>query len=142
MKKITITPTVEEQKNKAIELLKQLDIYEPYIAGFKEKDQVCFFERYGGYWVYQEPEIEAKMREIEKKYNCKVYAITHEFTGFGECYSFLLVDNYPEEWDYLIESYGNKHNVFAYVWNKDDDWCSELGTITVQSFGGGIKRIS
>ena len=82
------------------------------------------------------------MREIEKKYNCKVYAITHEFTEFGECYSFLLVDNYPEEWNSLIESYGNKHNVFAYVWNKDDDWCSELGTITVQSFGGGIKRIS
>lgn len=137
----TITTIIEEQKAKAIELLKQLDIYEPYIEGFKEKDQVCFFERFGGFWVYQEPEIEAKMREIEKKYNCKVYAITHEFTEFGECYSFLLVDNYPEEWDYLIESYDNKHNVFAYVWNKDDDWCSELGTITVQSFGGGIKRI-
>lgn len=136
------TITIEkQQKAKAIELLKQLDIYEPYIEGFKEKDQVCFFERFGGFWVYQEPEIEAKMREIEKKYNCKVYAITHEFTEFGECYSFLLVDNYPEEWDYLIESYDNKHNVFAYVWNKDDDWCSELGTITVQSFGGGIKRI-
>lgn len=138
----TTTITIEEQKkNKAIELLKQLDIYKPYIKGFKEKDQVCFFERFGGYWVYQEPEIETKMREIEKKYNCKVYAITHEYTEFGECYSFLLVDNYPEEWDYLIENYGNKHNVFAYVWNKDDDWCSELGTITVQSFGGGIKRI-
>lgn len=135
------TTIIEEQKTKAIELLKKLDIYKPYIAGFKKKDEVCFFERFGGYWVYQEPEIEAKMHEIEKKYNCKVYAITHEFTEFGECYSFLLVDNYPEEWHYLIESYGNKHNVFAYVWNKDDDWCSELGTITVQSFGGGIKRI-
>lgn len=127
------TITIEkQQKAKAIELLKQLDIYEPYIEGFKEKDQVCFFERFGGFWVYQEPEIEAKMREIEKKYNCKVYAITHEFTEFGECYSFLLVDNYPEEWDYLIESYDNKHNVFAYVWNKDDDWCSEL-TLPVES---------
>ena len=80
----TITITLEkEKKNKAIELLKQLDIYEPYIEGFKEKDQVCFFERFGGFWVYQEPEIEAKMREIEKKYNCKVYAITHEFTKNG-----------------------------------------------------------
>ncbi len=138
----TTTITIaEQQKNQAIKILKKLDIYEPYIKGFKEKDQVCFFERFGGYWVYQEPEIEAKMREIEKKYNCKVYAITHEFTEFGECYSFLLVDKYPEEWETLIESYGNKHNVFAYVWNKDDDWCSELGTITVQSFGGGIKRI-
>lgn len=137
----TTTTTNEEMKTKAIELLKQLGIYEPYIERFKEKDQVCFFESFGGYRVYQEPKIETKMLEIEKKYNCKVYAITHEFTGFGECYSFLLVDNYPEEWDYLIESYGNKYNVFAYVWNKDDEWCSELGTITVQSFGGGITRI-
>lgn len=139
--KTTTTTIEEQQKSKAIEILKQLDIYKPYIRGFKEKDHVCFFERFGGYWGYQEPKIEAKMREIEKKYNCKVYAITHEFTGFGECYSFLLVDNYPAEWEHLIDSYGNKHNVFAYVWNKDDEWCSELGTITVQSFGGGITRI-
>ncbi len=137
----TTNPTIEEQKIKAIELLKKLDIYKPYIQGFKEKDLVCYYENFGGYWVYQVPEVEAKMREIEKKYNCKVYAITHEYMVFGECYDFLLVDNHPEEWDTLIESYGNKHNVFAYVWNKDDDWCSELGTITVMSFGGGLKRI-
>ena len=31
---------------------------------------------------------------------------------------------------------------FAYVWNKDDDQCSEFGSITVQSFGGGIRRIA
>ena len=30
---------------------------------------------------------------------------------------------------------------FAYVWNKDDDTCSEFGTITLSSFGGGIRRI-
>ncbi len=137
----TTNPTIVEQKIKAIELLKKLDIYKPYIQGFKEKDLVCYYENFGGYWVYQVPEVEAKMREIEKKYNCKVYAITHEYMVFGECYDFLLVDNHPEEWDTLIESYGNKHNVFAYVWNKDDDWCSELGTITVMSFGGGLKRI-
>ena len=60
----TTTTTIEEEKkNKAIELLKQLDIYKPYIKGFKEKDQVCFYENFGGFWVYQEPEVEAKMRE-------------------------------------------------------------------------------
>ena len=29
-------------KEKAIEILKQMDIYEPYIEGFKQKDKVCF----------------------------------------------------------------------------------------------------
>ena len=128
------------KKEKAIELLKKLDIYKPYIQGFRERNQVCFFENYGGFWADQEPELYAKMKEIESKYNCLVYAVTHEYTSFGECYSFLIVTDYPEEWDALLQSEGDRHYAFAYVWNKDDDWCSELGDIMVRSFGGGIKR--
>ena len=129
------------QKTKAIELLKQLNIYKPYIDGFEKDNQVCFYENYAGFWVYQEPEVEAKMKALEKEYGCTVYAITHEFTPFGECYSFLIVTAYKEEWDRSVVSEKNKHYAFAYVWNKDDDWCSEFGTIALQSYGGGIKRI-
>ncbi len=132
----------EERKIKAIELLEKLDIYKPYIEGFKEENKVCFFERFGGYWVEQEPEIFNKMQEIEKKFNCTVYAITHEFTEFGECYSFLLVTNYKSEWKNLVITEKGTHYAFAYVWNKDDDWCSELGTVGVKSFGGGITRVA
>lgn len=132
--------TKEQRKEVALKALKQLDIYTPYIKGFKENNQVCFFENFGGYWVDQEPEIEAKMKEVEEKYNCTVYAITHEYTDFGECYDFLIVCDYPEEWNDIVCSEGKIHYVFAYVWNKDDEWCSELGTIGVQSFGGGIRR--
>lgn len=134
--------TKEQKKEKAIELLKKLNIYKPYIDGFRKDDQVCFFERYGGYWAYQDPELQKKMTELEKEYACTVYAITHEFAEFGECYSFLLVTDYKEEWTRLIQSHGNKHYAFAYVWNKDDDSCSEFGTIGVQSFGGGIARFA
>ncbi len=134
--------TKEQRKEVALKALKQLDIYKPYIEGFKDNDQVCFYENFSGYWVYQEPEIEAKMKEIEKKYNCTVYAITHEYTEFGECYDFLIVTDYPEEWNEVVCSEGNRHYVFAYVRNKDDEWCSEFGTIGVQSFGGGIRRIA
>ena len=131
----------QKQKTKAIELLKQLNIYKPYIDGFEKDNQVCFYENYAGFWVYQEPEVEAKMKALEKEYGCTVYAITHEFTPFGECYSFLIVTAYEEEWDRSVVSEKNKHYAFAYVWNKDDDWCSEFGTIALQSYGGGIKRI-
>ena len=131
----------QKQKAKAIEIMKQMDIYKPYINGFEKQNKVCFFEQFGGFWVYQEPEVEAKMKELQKKYGCMVYAITHEYTQFGECYSFLIVTKYKEEWDRCVVSEKNKHYAFAYVWNKDDDWCSEFGTIVVQSFGGGIKRI-
>ncbi|MCI8911123.1 MAG: hypothetical protein HFE33_02270 [Clostridia bacterium] len=132
----------EIKKEKAIEILRTLNIYEPYIQGFKDNDQVCFFENFGGYWVYQEPEIETKMHQIEEKHNCTVYAITHEFTEFGELYDFLIVTDHKSEWDTLVYSQGNTHTAFAYVWNKDDESCSEFGDITIQSFGGGIRRIA
>ena len=135
--KTTIT-----KKQKAIEIMKKLNIYKPYINGFIELDKVCFFEQFGGFWIDQEPELYMKMQEIEKEHNCKVYAVTHEYTEFGELYDFLIVTDYPEEWDTLIYSNGNKHTAFAYVWNKDCDWFSEFGSITVHSFGGGIKRIA
>lgn len=132
---------ITKQKDKAIELMKHMDIYKPYIQGFRENGMVCFFERFGDYWADQEPELYAKMREIEQKYRCMVYAITHEWFEFGECYSFLIVTAYPEEWTTLVQSKGNKHAAFAYVWNKDDDECSEFGSVMVHSFGGGIRRI-
>ena len=132
----------EERKIKAIEIMEKMDIYKPYIKGFRESDKVCFFERFGGYWVDQEPEIYNKMKQIEKEYNCTVYAITHEFTQFGECYSFLLVTNYKSEWKNLVVTENGTQYAFAYVWNKDDEWCSELGTVGVKSFGGGITRVA
>ncbi|WP_297931982.1 hypothetical protein [uncultured Coprobacter sp.] len=92
------------KKEKALELLKEMDIYKPYIRGFRESDKVCFFENFGVFWLHQEPEIDRKRQEIEAKYNCLVYAVTHEFTQFGELYDFLIVTDYPEEWDTLIYS--------------------------------------
>lgn len=130
------------KKEKAIELLERMDIYKPYIQGFRDSDKVCFFENFGGYWAEQEPELYAKMKKLEAKYNCLVYAVMHEFTEFGELYDFLIVTDYPKEWDDLVYSQGSYHTAFAYVWNKDDDQCSEFGSVTVQSFGGGIKRVA
>ena len=132
----------EERKIKAIELLKELDIYEPYIEGFEKENNVCFFERFGGYWVYQEPEILKKMKEIEEEFNCTVYAITHEYTEFGECYSFMLVTRYKYEWDNLLFKDGSTFYAFSYVWNKTYEDFSEFGTIGVRSFGGGITRVA
>ena len=133
--------TREDKKVKAIELMKKLDIYKPYIKGFKNEDTVCYFENYGGYWAYQEPGLIEKVKELEEQHNCLVYAITHEYTAIGEMYSFLIVTDYEEEWDTLLEKYSNQYYGFAYVWNKDDDMCSEFGTIALSSFGGGIRRI-
>lgn len=133
--------TIEERKQKALEIMKKLDIYKPYIKGFEKENEVCYFERFAGFWAWQDEDLMAKVKEIEEKYNCTVYAITHEFTEFGECYDFLLVTDYKEEWNDLVTKSQSGFYAFSYVWNKDDDYCSELGTIAIQSFGGGIRRI-
>lgn len=133
--------TKQERKEQAIKCLNELNIYKPYIDGFKKYDQVCYFEQYGGFWAYQDPELENKIKEIEEKYNCTVYAITHDYTEFGELYSFLIITDYKEEWGCSIQKEIYGYYAFAYVWNKDDDFCSEFGTIELKSFGGGIKRI-
>lgn len=132
----------KNKRQKAIEIMNKLDIYKPYIKGFEENNQICFFENFGGFWAYQEPELMAKIKEFEEKYNVLVYAVTHEFLEFGECYDFLYIPDYEEEWGEILYSQSNYYYVSAYVWNKDCEWCSEFGTIGIRSFGGGIKRVA
>ena len=106
--------TIENKKQKAIELMQKLDIYKPYIKGFKDKTDVCFFECFGGYWAYQEPELMAKIKEFEEQYNVLVYAVTHEYTEFGECYDFLYVSDYEEEWNEMLYKQGRTFYAYAY----------------------------
>lgn len=139
--------TKEQRKIKALEIMQKLDIYKPYIKGFETENEVCYFERFAGFWAWQDEDLIAKVKEIEEKYNCTVYAITHEFTEYGELYDFLLVTDYPEEWKDLLETYkgyednSNTFYAFGYVWNKTDNDLSEFGTVVIESFGGGIRRI-
>lgn len=136
--------TREEKRKKALELMERMGIYKPYIKAFKDENRVCFFESYGGYWAYQEPELMNKIKEVEQKLDCLVYAVTHEYLDFGsgvmEFWSLLFISDYKDEWDDLTCLGDNKFYVTAYVWNKTDEDCSETGTIGVHSFAGGIKR--
>ena len=135
--------TKELQKEIAIECLEKLDIYKPYVRKFKsEKTMPCFYENFGGFWADQEPALWKKIREVEDEYHCLVYAITHEFFEFGECWSMLCVSKDTKTvTDCLIQNTISRFYAFAYVWNASDDNLSEFGDIAVQSLGGGIRRI-
>ena len=134
--------TIEQRKEKAVELMKQLEIYKPYINDFKKDNLVTYFERHIGYWTYQNKELDKKIKQIEKEYNLTVYAVTHEFFDFGECYDFLYVSNDDEDWNYLLDPINSKQfYASAYVWNKDDDSCSEFGDVIIFTALGGLRRI-
>lgn len=133
--------TKEQRKEYAVKLMKKLNIYKPYIEGFIEENNVCYFERYAGFWAFQDEELLEKINTIEEKYNCTVYAITHDFAEFGELYNFLIVTSYKEEWDELLIGDNTTKYAYAYVWNKTDNDCSEFGTIVINPLYGGLRRI-
>ena len=129
------------QKEVAIQCLKALDIYKPYIRKFEKDGTVTLFERFGGYYINedQEPELLKKIKEFEAETGSLIYAVTHEMFFFGECYSFLIVSKYDEEWEMTLEGVKSGY-AFAYVWNKSNEMCSEFGDVGIRSFGGGIAR--
>lgn len=134
--------TIEQKKQKALELMNTLNLYKPYIKGFEQHNDVCYYEGFGGFWAYQEPELQEKIETFEKEHDCLVYAVTHEHTEIGELYDFLIVTDYEEEWNTLLEKTDRYYYALAYVWNKDCEWCSEFGTIVIRAFAGGIKRVA
>lgn len=135
--------TKNEMKNMAIEYMIKLKIYTPYISAFKNRGWKTMFENYGGFWTNQYKELEDRIMQFEKETGHLVYAITHEYTEFGELYDFICVSKYKEDKDtnLNLHTIDNTIEVFAWVWNKTDTDCSEYGCIGVHSFGGGIKRI-
>lgn len=134
-------------KTKAIECLKELKIYKPYIDEFKKSGTVTMFERYAGF--YQDPQYGAGdmvynlIKKVEKEHNCLVYAITHEINlEIGEMYSFLIIPNESDKYEsYIAKCNNNSFYVFAYVYNVTYPEFSEIGDIVVDCFGGGIRRI-
>lgn len=130
----------EFQVQGAVESMRKLGIFTYYVEEFENDGQVLIYEDFMGYQI-EDPKILEKIKEIEMEGNC-VYAVTHDYTSFGELYNFLIVTKYPEEWDDYIRDIGTSvKTAYAYVWNKSDESRSEYGRIAIQSFGGGIKRI-
>lgn len=136
-----------EQKEVAIQCLEKLGIYKPYINKFKSSKSIpTFFENFAGFYADQEPELMSKIKEIEDEYGCWVYALTHEYTNFGECWSMLCVPRDNEGVDDVIDKCNSLPTskdfyAFSYVWNKSDDYLSEFGDIVVRAACGGLKRI-
>lgn len=130
----------ETKKKEAIDRMRVLDLYNPYIKAFIQKDEIFMSEMTGGVYEFSEnTELCNKVKEFEAEYKALVYHVIHTVTAFGELYNFLYVSNHQEEWEMdnadIAEGYA-----LAYVWNKTDEWCSEFGSIGVKGFLGGIIR--
>lgn len=132
----------ENKKTEAIDRMKALDLFGPCIKVFKDRDEVQLSEPTGGLYEFSgNEELAAKVKEFEAEYNSIVYHVIHTFTQFGELYNFLYVSDYQEEWEMDNEDIKDNY-VMCYVWNKDDDICSEFGAIAVRQKFGGLVRVA
>lgn len=84
-------------------------------------------------------EQKSNISEFETESGNMVYHVIHSFSDFGEMFSFLYVPRYIGDWDeekqYLLMGIA-----FAYVHNKDNPICSELGSIGIKECSGGVIR--
>ena len=89
---------------------------------------------------------EKAVEEFEKKHeNYKVYHCIRSHTEFGELLSMLYVNGNDEEFEEDKENFDYDiadGYAFAYVKNLTDDWCSEFGSIGIQSVNGGVQRVA
>ena len=134
--------TREQRKDIAVNLMKKLGIFEQYVKDFEKQDYVCYFDRFAGFWDFQDEELFAKRKELEEKYDFTVYAMTHEFVDDMEMYSMLIVPNDTESQVGLLFPLGGGYNAFAYVYNKTYPDLSEFGDVFVSSRFGGIRRVA
>ena len=122
----------------AVKRMELLNMSKRCIAQFK-KGIIWESEGYGA--LYEMEDNEKKIVEdFEREHTgCLVYHAIHNMFEFGECYSLLYVSNDKEEWEQDIDDIKNGC-AFVYVYNKDDEWCSEFGTIGIRPSFGGLVR--
>lgn len=133
--------------NKASDIMDQLDIYSPYTTAWKKHQLITMYENYAGFYIDPayggSEELLNKIREIEEQYGIMVYAVTHEYTSFGELYDLLYLSTSVEDDAYnkIDPAGGNSWYVPAYVLNVSEEWCSEFGDVIISTLGGGLSRI-
>lgn len=133
----------EEQKQLAVKAMKAMKIDWHYIHAFQHKDVVTQFYKYGGFYVDEHTECNLlqKIKEIEAETGVCVYAVTQETFEFGKCFTMLCISQYEEDalhaWD---EGDDGTIYAFCYVYNADNEWCSEFGTCGFHCAVGGIRR--
>ena len=131
----------EKKKEEAIKRMNALGLFKPCIKAFTKYDELQLTEPTGGLYEFNDnAELNAKVKEFEEEYDALVYHVIHTYTQFGELFNFLYVSDYEEEWEMDNADIEDGY-VVAYVWNKSDDFLSEIGSIVVRERFGGLVRV-
>lgn len=126
------------KKVEAIERMNLLEIHENAILEFSEKNIINKSEDALLFWLNDD---EKEM--IEKWENSTgnlVYHIIITRTSIGTLYSLLYVSNHRDEWE-MDKNDITFSRPFVYVINKDYEYNSEFGSISINKKVGGLLRV-
>jgi len=133
--------SIEEQKAEAIKRMKLINLLPNIIDEFEKDGVVHYSEGIGFlYWVSNKPEWKEHIMQLENKWKILVYHAELSYLEFGTCLTLFYVSSYKEEWARDRKNLQAGYSC-CYVWNMDDDMCSEFGTIVFRPMNGGVKRI-
>lgn len=90
----------------------------------------------------KEKELIKAINEFEKLHNAYVYHIIYSNTNIGKLYTMLYVSNNEEEWESDRADIKEKQ-LYAYVWNKTDNYCSEIGLVGIEKveYSNVLERV-
>lgn len=137
---------IKEECLRRMKVLKLHDEGEHTCVGdFRKNDKVWKSEFHGIlYWLDEEEEKMVKDFESEHE-GCKVYHCIKSHTEFGELLVMLYVNGKNEEYFNEDKTYFDEDikegYCMSYVHNIDSEWCSEFGSVGIQSMFGGLKRV-
>lgn len=141
------TEIAQAQVTEALLRMKKLNLHEGAIQQYKDKgfvlksENFCVGTRENRIPILYDlsDEEKAMVKKWEDKTGNKVYHIIQNQMCFGLCYSFLYVSQYTEEWE--ADNYDLSEGCpLVYVLNKDDDMCSEYGSIGIKPMHGAVLR--
>jgi hypothetical protein len=127
-----------EQYNEAVVRLQSLNLHPNVLKDFEE-GVINVSENPYGFLYWAKEDIIQAIKEFEEEYTSIVYHVSYTNTEFGELYAFFYVSQHKEEWEMDREDLKEGCPI-VYVYNKDDEFCSELGSIGFKVVNGGVVR--
>lgn len=135
-----MTIPVEEKKAEAVSRMNMLGIFGQTIRQFEHGNKISISEPPYGAFYWAEDEDLAKIREFEEDNAALVYMVIRSYTEFGVLDSYLYVSDYKDDWPMDRDDLEGG-SCCAYVYNRSDPFCSEIGSIGIQkTIAGGLVR--
>ena len=135
--------SIEEKKAEAIERMNALGIFPQTIKQFKDEGYISISEPPFGAFYWAEGEDLERIRQFEAEHDALVYVVIRcYFKELGKTDAYLFVSDYAEEWETDRQSIlSPEDGLFAYVYNYEAPWCSEMGDIGVaRTAAAGLQR--